>query len=123
MAMDIGFSALHNILPLQVRRHRLTLAPSPACKRCGAAVEDVIHLITTCPRVADAWSNLATIAGRALGGPVHDANLLHLFMPSHPADRSVTLAILIFMEVAWTTRNNDGPISMLAIKAKVRQAA
>jgi hypothetical protein len=27
------------------------------------------------------------------------------------------------MEVAWTTRNNDGPISMLAIKAKVRQAA
>jgi hypothetical protein len=122
-AVDVGFSAIHNILPLQIRRHRLRITPSPACRRCGAAMEDVIHFFTACPRVADAWSALATIAGRTLGGPVHDANLLHLFMPPrYPIDRSVTLAILSHMEVAWATRDNDGPLVLEAVKASVCQA-
>jgi hypothetical protein len=36
----------------------------------------VIHSYTAGPRVADAWNARATIAGRTLGGPVHDTNLL-----------------------------------------------
>jgi zinc-binding in reverse transcriptase len=55
LAVDTAFSMLHNILPLQVRRHRLQLAESPACRRCGAPVEDALHFFTACPCVVDAW--------------------------------------------------------------------
>jgi hypothetical protein len=51
VVVDVGILALKNILPLQTCCHRLHLTNSPACRRSGAAVEDVINFSTVCPRV------------------------------------------------------------------------
>ncbi len=63
-AVDAAFSALHNILPLQVRRHRFRTVPSPACPRCALPVEDVLHFFTACSRVASAWEFLCYHEGQ-----------------------------------------------------------
>jgi hypothetical protein len=56
LAIDTAFSMLHNILPLQVRRHCLQFADSPACRLCGVPVEDALYFFTACPHVVDAWA-------------------------------------------------------------------
>jgi hypothetical protein len=79
--VDTGFAALHNILPLQTRRHRLGLTASPACTKCGAVSESTLHFFTQCPRVSDAWEYLALAASRVIGGPINDLHLLLLDLP------------------------------------------
>jgi hypothetical protein len=81
--IDIDFATLHNILPLQIRRHRLGLAASPACLRCVAASEVVLHFFNQCPRVTDAWETLVLATPRAIGGPLPDLHLLLLGLPLH----------------------------------------
>jgi len=123
LVVDVGFSYLHNILPLQVRLHRFAMAASPACLRCGAAMEDVLHFFTVCPRVADAWAVLSLAAGRALGGAIPDRSLLFLHLPLHVGELAVVLAVLTFAELAWSTRDVNTPISPLVLKARVRTFA
>jgi hypothetical protein len=118
--VDVGFSALHNVLPLQSRRHRLGLAPTPACPRCGAASETVLHFFTQCPRVRDAWDCLFFAAARALGGPLPDLHLLFLHFPLHyPHENAIVLAVLAHMELVWLRRDVDGPIAPAVLKARV----
>jgi hypothetical protein len=111
---------LHNILPLQVRVHRLRAADSPACRRCEALVEDTDHFFTACPRIVDAWGCLAAAAGRVLGGPVPDAHLLRLDLPIHPRELPVVLAVVVFVALAWTTRDDPEPLSAAVYMAAVR---
>jgi hypothetical protein len=65
----VAFYMLHNILPLQVRRHRFNMVASPACPRCAAPVEHVLHFFTACPRVAAAWESLLFRAAVCLAPP------------------------------------------------------
>jgi hypothetical protein len=126
-AVDVGFSALHNILPLQVRRHRFNIVPTPACPRCQAPVEDVVHFFTNCPRVAEAWEFLAHRAALCLGGaPVPDRLLLFLAWPHFPpsaAENAVALAVIVFCELAWSTRAAASDLSPEAVRSAVDSAA
>jgi hypothetical protein len=122
LAVDTAFSMLHKILSLQVRRHRLRLADSPACRRCGAPVEDSLHFFTACPRLVDAWGCLAAAAGRALGGPLPDTHLLHLHLPIHPRELSVALAVVVFVHFAWAARDDQEPLAVAAYLVAVRAA-
>jgi hypothetical protein len=119
LLIDAGFSAIHNILPLQSRRHRLRLAPSPACLRCGAPTEDVLHFFTQCPRVADAWEVLALASTRALCGPLPDLHLLLLNLPIHPNEQAVVLAVLAHIELAWRLRDLPDPIPPQQLVARL----
>jgi hypothetical protein len=111
---------LHNILLLQVRLHRMWAEVSPACRRCGAPLEDTEHFITACPRIADAWECLAAAAGRVLGGPLPDGHLLRLHLPIHPRELPVVLAVVVFVDIAWTTRDDLEPLSAAAYRSAVR---
>jgi hypothetical protein len=126
-AVDVAFSALHNILPLQVRRHRFNIIPSPACPRCQAAVEDVFHFFTACPRLAEAWEFLAHRAALCLGGaPPPDRLLLFLAWPRFPpsaAENAIVLAVVVFMELAWSTRAKVSALSPEAVRSAVDTAA
>jgi hypothetical protein len=51
-AVDVAFSALHNILHLQVRPTGSTSSPPPPL--CQAPMEDVVHFFTACPRLSEA---------------------------------------------------------------------
>ena len=121
-AVDVAFMALHNILPLQVRRHRLGLAPTPNCLRCGA-VEDVVHFFTVCPRVANAWALLATKFVLATGQQVADRRLLLLAWPPGVMDLHVTLAVLSFMEWVWEGRDEAGVLDEGELVARIRLRA
>jgi len=121
-AVDVAFMALHNILPLQVRRHRLRLSPSAACERCGV-VEDVLHFFTACPRVAEAWSYLVWRASLAIGSPVSDRRLLFLAWPPCVADIHVTLAVLSFLEWAWESREGGVDLDPEELVARVEARA
>jgi hypothetical protein len=122
LLVDVGFSYLHNILPLQVRRHWLSLSASPACLRCGAAVEDVLHFFTACPRVAEAWEALLFAATRVLG-PTTDRKLLFLAFPPAVAERHVVLAVLAFVELAWSTRDTEAALLPREVRARVKVLA
>jgi hypothetical protein len=122
LAVDTAFSMLHNILPLQVCPHRLQLAESPGCRRCGAPVEDALHFFTACPHVVDAWGCLAAAAGRALGGPLPDRHLLHLHLPIHPRELSVVLAVVVFVHFARAAREDQEPLDVAAYLVAVRAA-
>jgi hypothetical protein len=99
--------ALHNILPLNVRRHRFGMAANPNCTVCGE-VEDILHFFTACIRVEEVWSFLATRAAIALGGPVSDRNLVFLAWPVSQVDLHLTLAICTYMAWVWEERDRAG---------------
>jgi hypothetical protein len=122
-AVDVAFSLLHNILPLQIRRHRLHLAPSPACRHCPASPEDALHFFTACPRVTTTWGRLAAAAGRTLGGPLPDDHLLHLQLPHHPGELPVVLAVVVFIEFVWLSRDDPAPLIDAAYVAAVADKA
>jgi hypothetical protein len=124
-AVDVVFAALHNILPLQVRRHRMGLAPNPSCLICGALVEDFVHCFSVCPTVAVTWVGLATRIAIVMGGPLPDRTLLMLAWPfayAPAVDRHVTLAIVVFMEMAWEARGGAA-ITLGGLKARVAASA
>ena len=123
MLVDVGFSYLHNILPLQTRRHRMRMVASPACLKCGAGVEDVLHFFTACTRVWEAWEVLALAACRALGGPLPDFHLLMLNLPIHENELAVVLAVLAFTDMVWASRLEAATIAPGALKARVRALA
>ena len=120
-AVDVAFMALHNILPLQVRRFRFGLAATPDCQVCGA-VEDVLHFFVSCPRVADAWAYLAWRVTLAIGGPVADRRVLFLAWPPSVEDLHVTLAVLTFLEWVWEFREG-GDLVLGVLVARVQARA
>jgi len=120
LLVDTGFRALHNILPLEVRRHRLKLAPSPACSWCGAEREDTLHFFTICPRVEEVWTFLASAAAAAAGGPIPDQKLLYLDLPLGRAEGPITLTILAYMEWAWSTRGSPAALTTSGLLSKAR---
>jgi hypothetical protein len=122
-AADVMFSLLHNILPLQVRRHRLQLAPSPHCPHCPGVVEDAVHFFTACSRASAAWSFLALRVALLIGGPVADRLLLFFAWPPCPADGAVALAVATYVELAWSSRDEPGPILPVLVRARVDVAA
>jgi hypothetical protein len=126
-AVDAAFSALHNILPLQVRRHRFKIVPSPACPRCQAPVEDVLHFFTACPRLVAAWEFLVYRAARCLGGPPPPDRLLFFLawprFPPSAAENAVVLAVVVFIELAWSTRAAVADLTPEAVRSAVDEAA
>jgi hypothetical protein len=118
---------LHNILPLQVRRHRFGMVASPACPRCAAPVEDVLHFFTACPRVAAAWEFLLFRAAVCLGPPPPpDDRLLFLAwprFPPFPAENAGVLAVVVFCELAWSIRAAVAALSPEAVRSAVEAAA
>jgi hypothetical protein len=119
--VDIGFATLHNILPIQIRRHRLCLAASPACTRCGVAFETVLHFFTQCPRVSDAWECLTLAASTALGGPINNLHLLLLNLPPFTFhEQAVVLAVLAHIDLAWSSRDTAYPLPIPALVAHVK---
>ncbi len=114
---------LHNILPLQIRRHRLRLAPSPYCPHCPGVVEDTVHFFTACSRVSAAWSFLALHVALLMGGPVSNHLLLFLVWQPCAADGAVALAVTAFAELAWSSREEPGPVLPALVRARVDVAA
>jgi len=121
-AVDVAFMALHNILPLQVRRFRMGLVGGPDCESCGGE-EDVFHFFVSCPRVMDAWAYLAWRANLALGGFVGDERLLFLMWPPSVEDFHVAMAVLTFMELAWEGRESNGAVGVGELRARVKARA
>jgi len=124
VAVDVAFMALHNILPIQVRRHRLGLAPSPNCQRCGGVeVEDGLHFFTSCPRVAAVWAYLVWKVALAVGGPVQDRRVFLLAWPPSAQDLSVALAVLTYLEWVWEARDEGGNLDRAVLVARVAARA
>jgi hypothetical protein len=126
-AVDAAFSALHNILPLHVRCHRFRIVPSPACPRCAAPAEDVLHFFTACSQVASAWEFLCYHVARCLGGLPHLDRLV-LFLawppfPPSPLENAVVLAIVTYIELAWSARARVADLTPEAVRAAVTEAA
>jgi len=108
------------------RRHRFRDAPSPACLRCPAPVEDGLHFFTTCPRVAGAWDYLLHRACMVLGAALTNQTLLYLAWPSMPggrAEAAVVLAVCTFTAWAWETRELQQPLLPPDLKTRVDLAA
>jgi hypothetical protein len=121
-AVDVAFMALHNILPLRVRKHRFGMEPSPACLRCGE-VEDVLHFFTACPRVADSWAYVAWRVSLTMGGPVQDKKILFLAWPPSGEDLHVSLAVCTYLEWVWDSREVEGDLVLGELVARVATRA
>ena len=119
---EVGFNYISNILPTGERRHRLRLAPTPACDQCPAPLDNVLHTFTACSRVDEAWENLLYTASRLLGGPVPDADLLFLKFPISPSEIHIIFAVLTFADLVWSSRGEPATISPLAVRAALAHA-
>jgi hypothetical protein len=109
--VDTAFSMLHNILPLEVCRYRFCMIPSHDCPHCPGQVEDVLHFFTACSKIIDTWSRLMAAAGRALGGPLPDDQLLYLHLPPRLHQPAVVLAVVTFVDMAWAHRSLPAPLN------------
>ncbi len=119
-AVDLAFRAIHNILPLEARRHRLALVDSPQCNSCGAQEEDTLHFFTACTRVQEAWEDLVHRASAALGQVPTDRDLLFLNIPSGQGEGPTVLTVICYIEMAWKTRGEPGVLRRRAVEARVR---
>jgi exonuclease III len=123
-AVDVAFSAIHNILPLNTRMHKFKKLPSPACNRCGAANEDTLHFFTACPRVVAVWEQLHHRVATILGGPVDDRRLLMMAWPGlSMEDRHISLAIVCYIQLAWEAKDEPGDLVYGQLLAKVEAVA
>ncbi len=127
LAVDVAFRALHNILPLQTRLHRLQpLRHQPACLTCGQ-LETPLHFFTACPRTGPAWESLVARTSFLLGGPVADLDLLLLAWPrgrsGEGLDLAITLAVVIFIEMAWESREDPASVLPAAFRGRVTDVA
>ncbi len=123
LTADVVFSLLHNILHLQVRRHRLRLAASPHCSRCPGVVEDALHFFTACPLVAAAWALLSFRVALLAGGPFPDRLLLFFAWPVSELDLQFATAVAAYVELAWATREDSEPLLPALVRARVDAAA
>jgi hypothetical protein len=55
-----------------------------------------------------------------LGSPLNDAHLLRLHLPIHPRELPVVSAVLVFVDIAWATRDNLELLSVAAFLEAVR---
>ncbi len=126
LAVDVAFRALHNVLPLQTRLHRLLpLQHQPACLTCGL-VETPLHFFTACPRTGPAWEDLASRVATLQGGPVADIDLLFLAWPrrgGEDLDLAITLAVVLFIEMAWESREDPASVLPAAFRGRVNDTA
>ena len=116
---EVGFNLISNILPTGERRHRLRIAPSPACNHCAATHDNIIHTFTSCRRVAEAWESLLYKACCLLGGPVTDADLLYLKFPITASEIHIIFAVLSYADLAWSTRGEQAALTPLAVRARL----
>jgi hypothetical protein len=125
VAVDLHFRALHNLLLTMERRHRFRDAPSPACPRCPALVEDSLHFFTSCPRVAGAWDNVLHRAILVSGLALTNRSLFYLGWPARPArlEAALTLAVITFSAWAWETRDLADPLLPADYQVKIALAA
>jgi hypothetical protein len=86
-------------------------------------VEDAVHFFTACSRSSAAWSFLALRIALLIGGPVADRLLLFLAWPPGPADGAVALAVVAFVELVWSSRDEPGPVLPILVRARVDAAA
>jgi hypothetical protein len=107
-------------------RPRFNITPSPACPRCQAPVDNVVHFFIACPCLAKAWVFMAHRAALCLGGaPPPDHLLLYLacrHFPPSVAENAHVLA-LVFIELAWTTRAKASDLSPKVVWSAVDAAA
>ncbi len=127
LAVDVAFRALHNILPLQTRLHRLQpRREQPQCLSCGL-LETSLHFFTACPRIGPAWEDLATRVAALLGGPVTDSDLLFLAWARGRSgellDLAITLAVVLFIELAWNSREDPAPVLPAAFRGHLADVA
>jgi hypothetical protein len=123
LTADVVFSLLHNILPLQVRHHRLHLAASPHCPRCPGVAEDTLHFFTACSRVAAAWALLSFRVALLAGGPLSDRLLLFFAWPVCELDLQFATAVAAYVELAWATQEDSEPLLPALVRARVDAAA
>ena len=119
---EVGFNYISNILPTGERRHRLRLAPTPACDQCPAPMDNVLHPFPACSRVDAAWENLLYTASRLLGGPVPDADLLFLKFPISPSEIHIIFAVLTFADLVWSSRGEQTASVPLTVRAALVRA-
>jgi hypothetical protein len=86
-------------------------------------VEDAVHFFTACSRASAAWSFLVLRIALLIGGPVADHLLLFLAWPPCSVDGAVALAVAAFVELAWSSRDEPGPILPILVRARVDAAA
>ncbi len=65
---------------------------------------------------------LALRVALLIGGPVADRLLLFLAWPPCPADGAIALAVAAFVELAWSSRDEPGPILPILVRARVDAA-
>jgi hypothetical protein len=87
---------------------RFNIIPFPACPRCQAPMDAVVHFFMACPRLAKACVFRAHRAALCLGGvSPPDHLLLYLAWPYFPpsvVENALILAVASFVELAWTPR-------------------
>ncbi len=104
------FSLLHNILPLKIHRHRLCCPEQP---------EDAVHFFTACRCISATWSFLVLLVTLLIGAPVADCPLLMFAWPPCTADGAIALAVATYVELAWSSPDNLGPLLLVLVRARV----
>jgi hypothetical protein len=94
---------------------RFTSLPTLWCASGGCCA--LLHRLSEDSGRLDAPGSGSAVA---LGGPVADCHLLFLHLPIHPRELSVVLAVVVFVQLAWTTRDDQEPLLVAAYLAAVR---
>ena len=55
---DFQWKILHNILPTNVKLHKMLIIASPACTFCGVENETLLHLFCDCTEVKSFWETV-----------------------------------------------------------------
>jgi hypothetical protein len=106
---------------------RFNIIPFPACPRCQALMDAVVHFFMACPRLAKACVFRAHRAALCLGGvPPPEHLLLYLAWPYFPpsvVENALILAVVSFIELAWTPRAKASDLSPKVVWSPVNAAA
>ena len=117
---DVSFQLLHDVLPLRGRLARFGVEAAAFCPRCPhQVVEDSLHLFTACARVAELWQQLVA-ALLPHTGPLADRDILFLAWPPLARDVDLSITLLVYHHLVWTTRADARPPTFGKLSAALR---
>jgi hypothetical protein len=113
---DVTFRLLHNLLPVRARLARFGLA---AQANCPGVLETALHVFTVCNREANTWHQLvATLLPHT--GPQQDEDLLYLAWPVVARDLDITVALRLYFDQVWASRDGRRPPTFAGLTESLR---
>ena len=114
----VQYKILNNILYLNNRLYKMTIAESPSCSLCGNDIETILHFFCHCGITQNIWTQMQNWLSNILHIPELTSKIAILgkYPCQGATDILIDHVILMFKKVLYTRGKSTTQVAFVAIK-------